>query len=176
MYQWTASLPICLKSLVRNSYFTCSHWHKQYLFICSPRRSPATCLSLCSLRGGMLLTQGRPPPSPGRSLTSFRWGLAFIIYGQNTLHCKAACWLHLKPLCNINCRVCISEGKTWVVESYRINQCHPKSRNTLQGPFLHLSLTDVATSMPMSAIMSNTLAHIYWTHLCAKQLYNALFH
>lgn len=47
----------------------------------SPKLFPATCLSLGSLRGGVLLTQGRPPPSPGRSLTSFRGGFAFIIYG-----------------------------------------------------------------------------------------------
>lgn len=55
---------------------------EQTMFIhLSPKLFPATCLSLGSLRGGVLLTQGRPPPSPGRSLTSFRGGFAFIIYG-----------------------------------------------------------------------------------------------
>ena len=50
-------------------YFMCSHWHRQYLFTCSPQLFPATCLSLRSLRGVVLLAPWRPLPSPGRSLT-----------------------------------------------------------------------------------------------------------
>lgn len=75
------------------------------------------CFFLCSLKGGVPLTQRRPPPS-SKNLTSFRGGLTSIIDGQNASHfCMVVCCLHLKALCNVNCIVCISEGKTWVVEN-----------------------------------------------------------
>ena len=81
MYQWTAWLLICLRNLSQEFIISCALIGTNYLFVCSPQMFPATCLSLCSLRGGVLLTLRRPLPSPGRSLISFGGGLPFIIYG-----------------------------------------------------------------------------------------------
>lgn len=86
-----ASLLICLRLSSRNSYFTCSLWHKQY-FLIYFSQAVSCDLSLFA-QGRCAIKSEAAPPSPGRSLTSFRRGLPSIIYRlkkKNTLHCKIA--------------------------------------------------------------------------------------